>query len=479
MNKNRNSTMRKQLRALISVTALLILPCPLLPAAETPFSKLTVNEQLSEDILRELVGFESTTERPDETKKSLQAMAARLREAGFPAEDIQLVNPADDQYGLVVRYRGIGEKRPLLLLAHIDVVTATPDAWAFPPFSLGKKDGYYVGRGTDDNKMGVTQIIANFIRLREEGWVPKRDVIAAITGDEEANGIVAKWFANEGRHLIDAEYAVNSDAGGGEYNEQGRPRAFWVQTSEKLYQTYVLTATNEGGHSSLPRPDNAIQDLALAITRLANHQFPVILNDGTRMQLRRSAALHPDQRASDMLALLENENDQAAAKRLSDDIGFNAILHTTCTPTMLDGGHAENALPRDASVTVNCRILPGTNVADIEQVIAGLTDDLDIDISVIYQALPSPPSDLPDAFLESIENLVGERWGNVPVIPNMATGATDGLFYRNVGIPVYGVGAAFSKPGDGRAHGLDERVGIAEFHEAVAFWYELIKTLAR
>lgn len=470
--------MRKQLTAIILATTLLSLPCMTLLAAENPFSTLTANEQLSEDILRELVGFESTTDRPDETKKSLQAMAARLREAGFPAEDIQLVNPGDDQYGLVVRYRGMGEKRPLLLLAHIDVVTAAPDAWAFPPFSLGKKDGYYVGRGTEDNKMGVTQIIANFVRLRKEGWVPKRDVIAALTGDEETDGDVALWFANEGRHLVDAEYAVNSDAGGGEYNEQGQPRAFWIQTSEKLYQTYLLTAKNEGGHSSLPRPDNAIQDLALAITRLANYQFPVILNDGTRMQLQRSAALHPQATARDMLALVENENDQAAAKRLSADSVFNATLHTTCIPTMLAGGHAENALPRDASVTVNCRILPGTKASEVEQIIAGLTDDLNIEVEAIYQGLPSAPSNLPDAFLESIETLVDEYWGDVPVIPSMSTGATDGLFYRNVGIPVYGVGAAFSKPGDNRSHGLDERVGIAEFHEAVAFWYDMIKTLA-
>ncbi len=474
-----NKLIRKHLSALILATTMISLFATPLAATTIGIDDLSTDEQLSEDILRELVGFESTVERPGEISKALQAMAKRLSEAGFPDEDIQLVEPADDRYGMVVRYRGIATKRPLLLLAHIDVVTATPDAWAFPPFSLGKKDNYYVGRGTEDNKAGVTQIISNFIRLRQEGWVPNRDLVAAISGDEETTGIVAKWFANEGRNLIDAEYAINSDAGGGEYDEAGQRKAFWIQTSEKLYQTYELTATNEGGHSSLPRPDNAIQNLAVAITRLAKHQFPVILNDSTRMQLRRSASLYPDKIARDMLTLAEDENDHAAAQRLSSaEPAFNAMLHTTCTPTMLSGGHAENALPRDASVTINCRILPGTKAIEIEQVISRLSNDLDIGINIIYQGLASGPSDLPAAFLEGIESLVEERWGDVAVIPKMSTGATDGLFYRNAGIPVYGVGTLFSKPSDWRAHGLDERIGIRDFHESVAFWYQLLKTMA-
>jgi acetylornithine deacetylase/succinyl-diaminopimelate desuccinylase-like protein len=448
-------------------------------ATDSPFSKLSEQQQLSEDMLREIVGFETTSERPDETRKSLEAMIARLKDAGFPSEDIELVNPGDGQYGLVVRYRGLGNEKPLLLLAHMDVVTATPDAWAFPPFSLGKKDGYYVGRGTSDNKAGVVQILSNFIRLKEEGWVPGRDLIAAISGDEETDGAVAKWLANEGRALIDAQYAINSDAGGGEYDESGQHKAFWIQTSEKLYQTYVLTASNEGGHSSLPRPENAIQDLALAITRLAEYEFPVIISDSTRMRLERSAANYPDELSRDMLALVEEASDIEAARRLSAaDPYFNATLRTTCTPTMLNGGHAENALPRDASVTVNCRIMPGTPAIEIERKIASLIDGLEIEITIIYEGIPSDPSNMPAAFLEGNEAMVEARWGEIPVIPNMSPGATDGLFYRNAGIPVYGVGAAFSKPDDMRAHGLDERLGIFEFHESVDYWYEMLKTFA-
>ncbi len=471
--------MRKKTAILLSATLLTMVITTLLPATEPLFSNLTPDQKRSEDILAELVSFESTVEHPAETHRALQAMANRLRQAGFPDNDIQLVNPADDQFGLVVYYRGIAEKRPLLLLAHVDVVTATPDAWSFPPFTLGKQNGYYVGRGTEDNKAGVTQIISNFIRLKQEGWVPKRDLIAAISGDEETAGSVAQWLSGEGRELIDAEYAINSDAGYGEYSDSGERRAFWVQTSEKLYQTYQLTATNEGGHSSVPRPDNAIQDLATATTSLANYRFPIILNDGTRMQLRRAAAMYPKNIARDMLVLAENESDQDAAQNLSVKPAFNAMLRTTCVPTMLSGGHAENALPRDATVTVNCRILPGTPAVAVEKEIARLVSGQNITVKAIYQGLPSEASVLPDAILENIETLVEERWGDVPVIPNMSTGATDGLFYRNAGIPVYGISAIFGKPGDSRAHGLDERIGIQDFHESVAFWYQMLKTLGR
>jgi acetylornithine deacetylase/succinyl-diaminopimelate desuccinylase-like protein len=464
--------------SVLSILMAFVLAAPVL-AMDSPFSELSGQQQLSEDMLREIVDFETTAEHPDETRRALEAMIARLKDAGFTSEDIELVNPGTGQYGLVVRYRGLGNKRPLLLLAHMDVVTATAGAWAFPPFSLGKKDGYYVGRGTSDNKAGVVQIFSNFIRLKQEGWVPGRDLIAAISGDEETDGAVAKWLANEGRALIDAEYAINTDAGGGEYDESGQHQAFWIQTSEKLYQTYVLTAANEGGHSSLPRPKNAIQDLALAITRLAEYEFPVVISDSTRMRLERSAANYPEAVSRDMLALVENPANEEAARRLSAvNPYFNATLRTTCTPTMLNGGHAENALPRDASVTVNCRIMPGTPAVEVEQTIVSLVDGLNIEISIIYEGIPSEPSIIPAAFLEGNEAMVEARWGDIPVIPNMSTGATDGLFYRNVGIPVYGVGAAFFKPDDIRAHGLDERLGILEFHESVDYWYEMLKTFA-
>ena len=475
----RNPLIRIRLHAALPTLGLAL--CAALSAgADTDFRNLTPQQQLSEDMLREAIAFETTKARAEQNLLAMQAVADRLLAAGFDEGDIQIVNPYPGTWGLVVRYRGSGASGlgAIGVAAHMDVVPATPDAWAFPPFTLGTRDGYYLGRGTIDNKAGVVQIFANFIRLKQEGWVPGRDIIAAITGDEETDGKMAAWFASEGRELVDVDYVLNTDAGGGEYDADRTPIAFWVQTSEKVYQTWELSASNEGGHSSLPRPDNAIADLALAITRLVENPMPVSISDSMRAGLQRAAGLYPEPVRSDMLALAENPDDTEAAARLTAmSPALNAVLRTTCTPTMLRGGHAENALPRDAVVTVNCRILPGTPVSEVEQYIAGLMDGLDITINSVYDAVPSPPSEMPPAFQEQLETLVEQRWGEVPVVPMMSMGATDGLFYRNAGTPVYGVAAVFQMPDEDRAHGLDEKIGIAEFHDSVDFWYDLFKAV--
>ena len=465
--------------AIIVLIMLTILSASLLNATAIANDNLSVHETLSEDILRELVSIESTAEHPDEIKKALQIISDRLLNAGFPESDIRLITVNNSHYGLIARYRGTGQKRPLLALAHIDVVSATSDLWTFPPFTLVKEDGYYTGRGTTDNKNGVALLVSNFVRLKQENWMPSRDVIAAISGDEETTSFVAKWLVDEGRSLVDADYAINTDAGLGVYTEDGNPLGFWIQTSEKLYQSYRLTASNRGGHSSLPRPDNAIQDLAIAISRLAEHQFPITLNENTKLELRRTALLYPKHIAQDMLALAQDETNKAAAERLIDvDPFLNAMLHTTCVPIMLSGGHAENALPNEATVTINCRIFPGTPADEVEHTLSLLINDLGVDIEALSDGVTSNPSNLPDNILQIIESLVEQRWGDVPVIPSMDPAATDGLFFRNAGIPVYGIGAYFSKESDLRAHGLNERIGVREFHESVAFWYQLLKLLA-
>lgn len=452
--------------------------------ADTAFRDLTPNEQRAEDLLRELIAFESTGEKPEENRRAMEAMAVHLRAAGFGDDDIQLVNPAPDTYGLIVRYRGRGEAKPILALAHMDVVTANPDAWAFAPFELGIRDGYYLGRGTSDNKAGVVQIFHNFMRLKREGWLPARDLVAAITGDEETEMKMAAWFASEESGLLGAAYALNTDGGGGEYDEDRRPRAFWVQTSEKIYQTWELTVTNEGGHSSQPRPDNAIEDLARAITRIADNPFPIQLDDSMRMMYERAAGLYPEPMRSDMRWLAKETDpervaaSEAGARMAAANPAYNAELRTTCTPTMLRGGHAENALPRDATVTVNCRILPTMPVAEVEARLGELVADLDVTLTPLWPEWKGPPSQMTPDFLEPLETLVSDHFGDIPVIPSMSTGATDGLFYRGAGVPVYGVAALFEAPGENRAHGLDERVGIEEFHASVAFWYDLFKTLA-
>ena len=460
--------------ALIAVLGAGSLPAP---AAELPGS-LNAHQQAAEEILRELVGFESTVERPDQTRLALQSVERRLLEAGFSAEDIRWLNPYPDAWGLVARYPGLGDQRPLVSMAHIDVVTADPGAWAFPPFTFGKREGFYFGRGTQDNKSGVAHILANFVRLRQEGYVPKRDLIFLVTGDEETAQKVAAWVAAEGRDLINAEFALNSDGGGGELGDDGQPRAFWVQTSEKRYHTFRLSTTNSGGHSSLPRTDNAITQLARALVRIGEFRFPVELNDGNRMMLERSARLQSGQRGNDMRAAATGGDDDAA-QRLSDSAFYNAILRTTCVATGVKGGHAENALPRNASATVNCRIMPGRSPEEVQAVLEHVVDDPEVRFETMYESVASLPSPLPAALLESLETLVEQTWPGVPLIPEMSTGATDGLFLRNAGIPVYGVAGWFMHPDEVRAHGLDERIGIAEFHEGTEFWYRMLRELSQ
>ncbi len=447
--------------------------------AQAAEMKLTVQQQLAEDILRELVGLETTEEKPDETRKSIEVVAKRLVDAGIPEADVVIVNPEPDLYGLVARLRGIQEQGPLLTMAHIDVVTANPDAWAFPPFSFGKKDGYYYGRGTQDNKTGVAHLVANFIRLQQEGFVPNRDLIMMITGDEETAGKVADWMATEARELIDAEFALNTDGGGGEYDENFEPISFNVQTSEKVYQTYVLSTSNVGGHSSIPHPENAINELAQAVVNISAYQFPVKISANTQLMFARTAERRTGQDSADMKELSRENFSPEAAERLSQDPYINAILRTTCIPTRLSGGHAENALPRDATATVNCRILPGTDPAEVRAKLVELIANPQVTIKSIYEAKPSPASVMPAALQESLEQLVEQHWPGVPVIPEMSTGATDGLFVRNAGIPVFGVAGWFMRPGDIRAHGLDEKIGMAEFHAGTEFWYHMLKTLSQ
>lgn len=440
---------------------------------------LTEQQQQAEDILRELIDYESTVEKPEQTKLALEAMANRLKQGGFPESDVVLVNPAPDQYGLVARYRGLGQHRPLLTMAHIDVVTADPAAWAFPPFSFGKKDGYYFGRGSQDNKTGVAHLVANFIRLKAENHLPNRDLIIMLTGDEETDGKVAAWFASDGLDLIDAEFALNTDGGGGELDETFQARAFMVQTSEKLYQTYQLAVSNPGGHSSRPRPDNAINQLAAALLRIADFQFPIQISANTRLMFERSAALEEGQTALDMLAMSAANFAPQAAQRLAQDPYLNAIMRTTCVATGIKGGHAENALPRNATATINCRILPGAQPEQITAQLKTLIADEAIAVTSIYDAKPSPPSIMPAALQGSLESLVEDSWPGIPVIPAMSTGASDGLFVRNAGIPVFGVAAWFMRKSDSRAHGLDEKIGIGEFHDGADFWYAMLKHLSQ
>ena len=438
----------------------------------------------SEDSLRaagifeELIEIPSVSDTP-ETVEAARAMADRLRSAGFPEEDVQVLEPLPDVGILVARYRGTGERPPILLLAHIDVVPALPEDWSVPPFELTLQDGWWYGRGATDNKAGAAMLIANFLRYREEGFIPDRDLVVVLTGDEETNSEAIKWVVSEeGRELIDdPALALNTDSGGGALTD-GVETLFGVQASEKVYLSFGLEVTNPGGHSSQPRPDNAINTLAEGLVRLAGHAWPVQLNDVTRAFFERSAAIEGGQLGEDMRSIAQNPADSAAAARLSESPHLNALLRTTCVATMLEAGHVENALPQSARATVNCRILPGESPDEVEATLVSILADPEIQISRVREPTASPPSPLTDEILGTIERLTEEMWPGVPVVPTMSTGATDGLYVRNAGIPVYGVGAIFEDTEDNRAHGRDERVAVDRFYEALEYWYRIVKELS-
>lgn len=446
------------------------------PAASS--SGLQRHEQLARDLLAELVEIDTSDPHGDNTAAA-EAMARRLIAAGFPEKDVQVLAPAERKGNLVVRYRGRDSgQKPLLLLAHIDVVAADPADWTMDPFTFIEKDGYYYGRGTTDDKDEAAIHVANLIRLKEEGYVPDRDIVVALTADEESgphNGVA--WLLENHRDLIDAEYALNE--GGGGAIRDGIHVANAVQASEKVYQTFQLETTNPGGHSSLPHKDNAIYELAEALVKIREHDFPVSLNEVTHLFFERSADLEEGELAAAMRGVLQSPPDPDAVKYLSATPYYNSRLRTTCVATRLDAGHAENALPQRARATVNCRVLPGVAIDDVEDALTAIIDNERVSISRVAPANPSPPSPLTPPILSAIETITEDMWPGVPVIPTMSTGATDGLYLRNAGIPVYGVSGLFGDIDDVRAHGQNERIGVQAFFEGQEFLYRLTKALTR
>jgi len=460
----------------------------LLAAASTRLSAqtLTPYQSMGRDILRELV--ETNTEFSiGSTTKAAEAMAARFRAAGFPAADVMIVGPdtgrdAKDR-NLVVRYRGAGKRRPVLLIGHLDVVEARPSDWVRDPFKLIEQDGYFYGRGTLDMKDGDASWVAALLRMKQEGVVPAGDYILALTAGEEGgggyNGI--QWLLANRRDLLDVQYVLNADAGGGDLRD-GKAIALNVQAAEKVFHSVHLTARNPGGHSSLPRRDNAIYALAAALGRIAAYDFPVRTNTVTRTYFTRTAGLLGGDVAADMRAVGAGDTpDSAAAARLAARSPFyNALLRTTCVATMLRGGHAENALPQSAEATVNCRMFPGSDPRQVESTLRQLVADTSITLEPLRESIASPASPLPADVERVITSTVRSLWGPLPLVPNMETGATDGLFLRNAGLPVYGVSGLFADPtivDDNRAHGLNERIGVKAFYDQLEFTYRLLKAL--
>lgn len=433
--------------------------------------------QLERDILKELIEI-NTSDSAGGTPLAAKAMADRLIAAGFPAVDVQVVGYNPRYASLVARYRGTATgKKPILLMAHLDVVDARKEDWTTDPYQFVEKDGWYYARGTSDNKAGAAMLVANFIRYKKEGFVPDRDLIVVLTADEETTGESIRWLVTEHRDLVDADYALNTDGGGGDYL-RGVPIRFNVQAAEKVYQSFELEVRNKGGHSSRPVPDNAIYRLSRGLARIADYRFPVRLNEVTRAFFERGAAAESKAVAADM-RLVAKTGDPAAARRLSAASPYyNSVLHTTCVATRLFAGHADNALPQLARATVNCRIEPDEPVDSVEARLRRVVADTAIHFTRSGTARPSPPSPLRRDVMGPVESLARKYWPRVPIVPEMSTGATDGLYTRNAGIPTYGVAAIFDDMNDARAHGRDERVGVKEYHQAAEYWYELVKQLS-
>jgi acetylornithine deacetylase/succinyl-diaminopimelate desuccinylase-like protein len=430
------------------------------------------------EIFTRIIGVE-TSKNLGNVPEVANYLADELIAAGFPEEDVEVV-PLGETASLIARYRGDGSsgKAPILLLGHMDVVEALAQDWERPPFELTRDDTYFYARGSVDNKFGVAQLTSTFIRLKKEGFVPNRDLIIAFSGDEESGMTTTRMLAHEREDLAEAEFALNSDAGGGDLSADGKPVVYLIQAAEKTFVTWEITVRNPGGHSSRPRPDNAIYDLADAITRIQRYQFPVRWSEMTLDFFRETGNQLGGELGSAMIQFADNPQDKAAADRLSIESSYVGTTRTTCVVTMLRAGHAENALPQSATATVNCRVFPGVPVAEIEQVLRQVVGNETVEFRQLDEATESPISELrPDVFA-AVSKAVHARYPDVKVIPFMESGGTDGMHFRKAGIPAWAVSGLFMNPDEMYAHGLNERLPIKAFYDALDHWSIILRELA-
>ena len=417
-------------------------------------------------------------------------MKQRLLDAGFTEEDLNVAGPNDRRGNLVVRLRGAGSPslKPVLIICHLDVVEARREDWTTDPFEFVEKDGYFYGRGTQDMKDSDAILVTTLIRFKKEGYRPDRDIILALTADEEgggSNGV--EWLLKNRRNLIDADLVLNPDSGG-VVTEHGKAVDMDVEATEKLYADYQVTARNPGGHSSLPVPDNAIYHIADALLRLRQYRFPVELNAVTREYFGSMASIENRVTAADMRALLRSSPDREAIARLSADARFNSTMRTTCVATRLNGGHANNALPQSAQAIINCRILPGHSQEEVRQELIKIFADPKIEVDFIdaasgkpldrapdRKALP-PVAPRPDVF-KPLQHVVDEMWPGAPIIPEMETGASDSVYTMAAGLPSYGICGVAIDRDDVRAHGKDERLRVSSYYDGVEFYYRYLKAL--
>ena len=438
----------------------------------------TSGRQAFREIYQELVEI-NTTNSVGDSLRAAEAMAARLKAGGLTPDNVQVLSSAPRKGNLVARLGGNGLRKPILLIAHLDVVEAKREDWDFDPFKLQEINGYFRGRGSIDDKAMASIFVANLIEYVKEGFQPDRDIILALTADEELSDSPhdgAHFLLDHHRALIEAEFAINE--GGGGALRDGKPFRMNVQHAEKVYQTYMLEVTDPGGHSASGRRDNAIYRLAEALRRLGQFDFPVGLNAVTRAFFESMASAEVPSTADAMRALLASRTDDEALKPLTLRPEYNAVMRTTCVATLLEAGHAENALPQSARATVNCRVLPDLSVAEVERTLNRVISDEKVKVIPKGQAVLSPASPINPEIMHAVEVLAGEMWPGVPVIPTMSGGYTDSRWLRNAGIPSYGVSGLFTDPVNSGVHGRNEQVGAKELYDSKEFLYRLVKQLA-
>ena len=442
--------------------------------------------QLSHDVFKQLIEI-NTTDSVGNVTAASEAVAQRFRDAGFPESDIQILGPNDRKKNLVVRLHGSGAHKPVLLIGHLDVVEARREDWTTDPFQFVEKDGYFYGRGTQDMKDDDAIMITTLIRFKKEKYQADRDIILALTADEEGgkyNGV--NWLMNNHRDLIDSEFVINTDDLT-LWTKRGKPYVMQVVASEKIYSDYQLVATDPGGHSSVPKPDSPVYELSRALLKMQQHKFPLQLNEVTRDYYQHLATTEHGQRAADIRGVLKDPPDRAAEERLSRDVNNNSMLHTTCVATRVNAGHANNALPQRAEAVINCRILPGHTKQEVHDELVRVISDPAIQVHYVNNdgsIADSPPSTpvftahpLRQDVLTIVEKITNEIWPGTPVIPTMALGASDGIFTSAAGMPTYIVGGVAVDWDDDREHGKDERVGVESFYQGVDFFYEFMKKL--
>jgi acetylornithine deacetylase/succinyl-diaminopimelate desuccinylase-like protein len=437
----------------------------------------TPQEKEALEIYRTIIAY-PTYEGSGKVPEMARYLAGKFGDAGFPEADIHIV-PVGETASLIVRYRGDGSGgKSILLMAHMDVVTARREDWERDPFTLVEENGYFFGRGSSDDKAGVAALTATFLRLKHEKFVPRCDLIIFFSGDEETEAKSVTAVIKDHRPLIEAEYAFNADAGGGVLGEaDAKPVMFRVQGAEKTYADFEITVRNRGGHSSRPTVDNAIYDLADALKKIQAYRFPVMSSEWTLRDLAAAGKTVPGQVGEALREFVANPVDGEAADVLAAAPAYVGLTRTTCVATLLKGGHAENALPQSATANVNCRIFPGTSIESVQatlQELAGAAKS----IKVVGETSSSDASPMRKDVMDSIARVVHRRYPGLPLVPYMSAGATDGKFFRAAGIPVYGVLFLFGKESEEFAHGLNERIRVDHFYNSLEDWHALLTDVA-